>query len=103
MITSKKNSWKTREIEQTWTKTRKSNHTSEYNPESNVSVITKTTNPRVVIQSENFDKDSQWDLHKHMLLKFICLIVMCTIILITFFVSIKTFCMVKDLTQYIIK
>lgn len=103
MITSKKNSWKTRKTEQSWVEIRRNSRASEYNPESNVSVITKTTNPKIVIQSESFDKDGQWDLHKHTLLKFICLIIMYIIILITFFISIKTFDMVKDLTQYTIK
>lgn len=67
--------------------------------EAGVSVITKTTNPKVLIQSENFDKNPYAE---HQLLKFICMIVMCTIILITFFVSIKTYNLVQELSNHII-
>lgn len=67
--------------------------------ESEISVITKTTNPKVLIQSEAFSDNL---CTKHQLLRFICMIVMCMIILITFFVSIKTYNLVQELSNYII-
>ena len=103
MVTNKKTDWKTEKNRQSQTVIKKNSNTTEESPETNVSVITKTTNPRIVIQSENFNRDYQFGLHKHTLLKFICLIIMCVIILITFFISIETFDMVRDLTHYIIK
>lgn len=67
--------------------------------ETDVSVITKTTNPKVLIQSESLDNNI---CTKHQLLRFICMIVMCMIILLTFFVSIKTYGLVQELSNYII-
>ena len=72
--------------------------------ESNVSVITKNTNPKVVIQSENINDDgniSNQISDKHLFLKLICFIVMCTILLITFFLSLKTYNAVNELSDYI--
>lgn len=103
MVTNKKIGWKVEKNRQSQTEIKKNDNTTEDISETNVSVITKTTNPRIVVQSENLDKDHKLNLHEHTLLKFICLIIMCVIVLITFFISIKTFDMVKDLTHYIIK
>ena len=75
-------------------------------PESNVSVLTKTTNPKVVINSENF-KDNCNNLpcywKKHKLLKSICFIIICIIILMTFFLSLKTYNIVNELWYYIMQ
>lgn len=101
MISNNKSSWKTKKTTPKQVETTNSQTTQA--SDSSVSVITKTTNPKIVIQSENFDGNDQRISYKHTLLKFICSIVMCTIILITFFISIKTFDMVKDLAHYIIK
>lgn len=71
---------------------------------SNVSVITKTTAPKVIIQSENITNNE--DIvnkisNKHLLLKFICLVIMCIILLMTFFLSLKTYNAVNDLSEYV--
>ena len=76
-------------------------------PESNVSVLTKTTNPKVVINSENFKDDcndlSYHNWKKHKLLKSICFIIICIIILMTFFLSLKTYNIVNELWYYIMQ
>lgn len=75
-----------------------SSSTPNINTESNVSVITKTTNPRVVVQRESTNDMKNWlDYRRHNLIKFVCLIVMCVIILITFFLSLKTYNIVNSL------
>jgi Fe2+ transport system protein B len=71
---------------------------------SNVSVITKTTAPKVIIQSENITNNE--DIvnqisDKHLLLKFICFVIMCIILLMTFFLSLKTYNAVNDLSEYV--
>lgn len=75
-------------------------------PELNISVLTKTTNPKVVISSENF-KDNWNNLpccwKKHKLLKSICFIIICIIILMTFFLSLKTYNIVNELWYYIMQ
>ena len=69
---------------------------------SNVSVITKTTAPKVIIQSENVNRKQLDQINnKHLLLKLICFIIMCIILLITFFLSLKTYNSVNELTNYI--
>lgn len=78
--------------------------------EKEVSVITKTTKPQVVIQSEKIDELQKncmhdwtiWFRNKHQLIKFCCIIVVCIIILLTFFLSLKTYNMVKDLHNIIL-
>ena len=65
--------------------------------DENFSVITKTTRPKVVIQSENIENDCSI-CHNHKMIKFIFLIVICCIILITFFLSLKTYNMVNELS-----
>ena len=71
---------------------------------SNVSVITKTTSPKVVIQSENVSNNSHLlnEIHdKHLLLKLICFVIMCIILLMTFFLSLKTYHAVNELSDYV--
>lgn len=69
---------------------------------SNVSVITKTTTPKVIIQSENVNREQLDQINdKHLLLKLICFIIMCIILLMTFFLSLKTYNSVNELTNYI--
>ena len=72
--------------------------------QSNVSVITKTTTPKVVIQSENVSKNEELlneINYKHLLLKLVCFIIMCVILLMTFFLSLKTYNEVNELSDYI--
>lgn len=68
--------------------------------EDNFSVITKSTRPKVVIQSENIKEECSLH-HKHKMIKFIFLVVICCIILITFFLSLKTYNMVNELYLYL--
>lgn len=69
--------------------------------EANFSVITKTTKPKVVIQSENIKDNymSHYNVSNHKIIKQAFFVVMCIIILITFFLSLKTCNMVADLSQ----
>lgn len=72
--------------------------------ETNVSVFTKTTNPKVIVKSEKFKNDStssQRNLNTIILLKFLCFSIMCIIILMTFFLSLKTYDIVNELSKYI--
>jgi hypothetical protein len=71
---------------------------------SDFSVITKTTKPKVIVQSECVDNYNTSDLSlcNHKMVKFVCLIVMCIIILITFFLSLKTYNIVTELSNYIL-
>ena len=71
--------------------------------DANVSVFTKTTTPKVIIKSENIDSNNTFqniNRSKHKLLKFICSIIMCLIILMTFFLSLKTYDTVNELSKY---
>ncbi len=74
--------------------------------EPNVSVFTKTTNPKVVIKAENLknDHNNPWCKirNKHNMLMFFCLIIICVIILATFFLSLQTYNTVNRLAEYII-
>ena len=83
------------------TEKKHSNH-----PESNVSIFTKTTNPKVVIKSEslkNSNSISLWQKqNKYDMLIFFCFIIICIIILATFFLSLKTYNTVNELAEYII-
>lgn len=72
------------------------------NSDTNVSVFTKTTEPKVVIQSENVDISKvlkNQSICKHRLMKSICMITITVIILITFFLSLKTYNIVSELSQ----
>ena len=70
---------------------------------SNVSVITKTTTPKVVIQSENVNNNNLLNEinDKHLLLKLICFVIMCIILLMTFFLSLRTYNAVNELSDYV--
>lgn len=68
---------------------------------SNVSVITKTTTPKVVIQSENVNNNNKVLEDKHLLLKLVCFVIMCIILLMTFFLSLKTYNAVNELSDYV--
>lgn len=69
------------------------------NSDSDVSVFTRTTTPKVVIQSEKIDTPQIQNIHKHRIIKSICLIVIGIIILMTFFLSLKTYNNVNELYQ----
>ena len=70
------------------------------NPDTSVSVFTKTTNPKVVVQSEKINTlHNIQNIHKDRILKSICLIVMGIIILMTFFLSLKTYQTVNELYE----
>lgn len=86
-----------------------SSSTTENKPQdssdSTVSVFTRTNNPKVVIKSEKINDN--WDifywknLSKHKLIKFACIIIMSLIILMTFFLSFKTYNMINELSDYV--
>lgn len=71
--------------------------------DTNVSVFTRTTNPKVIIKSESVKDDwkdfscKNWN--KHKLIKFVCFVVICLIVLMTFFLSLKTYNTVNDLSN----
>lgn len=71
-------------------------------PDASVSVFTKTTNPKVIIESEHIKEEChcRWNRNKHKLLKFLCMMIMCIIVLITFFLSLKTYNTVSELAEY---
>lgn len=76
------------------------------NSEANVSVFTKTTNPKIIIKSENLKNNDNvflWQKqNKYNMLIFFCFIIMCIIILATFFLSLQTYNTVNKLAEYII-
>ena len=105
MVTEKKTSWKTSKI----TKNKISKKDSDFeivteknnNPDAKVSVFTKTTNPKVIIQSDKLaSSETNKNIHRHRILKSIYLIVMGIIVLITFFLSLKTYNIVNELYQF---
>ena len=68
------------------------------NLKTDVSVLTKTTSPKVIIQSDDIHSHTiNQNICKHKLLKSVCLIVFCVIILVMFFLSIKTYNLVNEL------
>lgn len=69
--------------------------------ESSVSVITKTTTPKVVIQSENVSSNEKTSYDRHLLLKLVCFVIMCVILLMTFFLSLKTYNTLNELSDYV--
>lgn len=74
--------------------------------ETNVSVFTKTTNPKIIVKSENVKNDydiSYQNWNKHKLLKFICGMILCIIILMTFFLSLRTYNIINELSYYIMQ
>lgn len=72
---------------------------------SNVSVFTKTNNPKVVIQAEKLNNNWNnfyWEnLNTHKLIKFTCIIIMCLIILMIFFLSLRTYNTINELSDYV--
>jgi hypothetical protein len=72
------------------------------NPETNVSVFTKTTNPKVIIKTESLENNYLCKIHdKHKVLRFLCFVIICIIILATFFLSLHTYNTVNELAKYI--
>ena len=71
------------------------------NSGTNVSVFTKTTNPNIVVLSEKMDNTHNYvqNTNRHRILKSACLIIMGIIILITFFLFLKTYNRVNELYQ----
>ena len=79
---------------------------SSKDEEATVSVFTKTNTPKVILKSEKLNKECDsicWtSLNKHTLIKFVCILIMCLIILITFFISLRTYNIVNELADYIL-
>ena len=75
----------------------------EHTSKNGVSVFTRTTSPKVVIQSENVNHNLLTpNLDKHQILKICCLIIMSIILLMTFFLSLRTYNAVNELSEYIL-
>ena len=72
------------------------------NSETGVSVFTKSTSPKLIIQSEKIDSpDIDQNISRHSILKSVCLIIMGVIILMTFFLSLRTYNNVIELSNYV--
>lgn len=71
------------------------------NSGAGVSVFTKTTSPKIILHSEklNIAKTNQKNIRMCRLLKSLCLIILGIIILMTFFLSLKTYHAVNELYQ----
>ena len=73
--------------------------------DNSVSVITKTTKPKVIIQSENINKAtsscSDFFECKNTFIVLICKIIMCVIVLIMFFLVLKIHNTVNELNELI--
>lgn len=92
-------------------KTRKSvnvksvNDSSRTNEDVNVSVITKSTKPKVIVNSEEIKDNEYINLKRNeqskviWMRKFLCSIIMWIIILITFFVSLKIYSITKEINE----
>lgn len=68
--------------------------------ETGVSVFTKTTNPKVVVQSEKVSDSVSFknqNICGHRFLKSICLIILAVILLVIFFLTIRTYNTVNEL------
>lgn len=74
--------------------------------ENGVSVITKTTKPKVVIQSEKIAEPKNCNYSdfckKYSIVEYLYLIIMWIIVLITLFISIKTYNTVNNLANFIL-
>ena len=74
--------------------------------ENDVSVFMKTTSPKVIVKSENLK--NEWDISlqkcncKHKTLMFLCSLILCIILLIMFFLTLKTYNTVNELSDYIL-
>lgn len=66
-------------------------------PESPITVITKTRTPKTIIQSEHINNELDIKFNPNNIIKYICLFIMCVIILITFFLSLKTYNILNNL------
>ena len=72
------------------------------NSDANVSVFTKTTSPKVVVQAEKMENfEFNQNIYRHKILLSACLIIMGIIILMTFFLALKTYNNVNELSDYI--
>ena len=72
------------------------------NSDANVSVFTKTTSPKVVVQAEKMESfEFNQNIYRHKILLYACLIIMGIIILMTFFLALKTYNNVNELSDYI--
>lgn len=70
--------------------------------ETGVSVFTKTTTPKVVVQSEKMQTlEIDQNICKHGIIKSACMIVIGIIILMTFFLALKTYNTVNELSEYV--
>ena len=97
--TTKKNHDKL--VEKNWIQNLAIQEKTENVKESHSSVITKSTKPKVVIQSENIENSCPCN--KDKTIKSMLLIVICIIILITFFISLKTYNMANEIYQYLLQ
>lgn len=100
-----KNSANKKNTKKSWTTKIISDKKQTNTPETNVSVFTKTTNPKVVIKTEKLENDWNGCLcknqNKHKIICFFCFIIICIIILATFFLSLQTYNIVNKLAEYI--
>lgn len=72
------------------------------NSDANVSVFTKTTSPKVVVQAEKMENfEFNQNIYRHKILLSACLVTMGIIILMTFFLALKTYNNVNELSDYI--
>ena len=97
--TTKKNHDKL--VEKDWIQNLAIQEKTENVNENHSSVITKSTKPKVVIQSENIENSCPPN--KNKTIKSMLLIVICIIILITFFISLKTYNMANEIYQYLLQ
>lgn len=71
--------------------------------EANVSVFTKNRNSKVIVWSENlnnnYDSLSYQNRNKHKFIKFLCVMIMCLIVLMTFFLSLSTYNTINKLSH----
>lgn len=101
----KKTSTTKKTSQKTWTSAVVTEKKHADSSEANVSVFTKTTNPKIIIESENLKNNNMFSLekqNKYNMLIFFCFIIMCIIILATFFLSLQTYDTVNKLAEYII-
>lgn len=115
MKTDKKSNWSSKKTrinnntkkQEIWSDKIKTKETMTNTSESDVSVFTKTTKPNLVIKSEKIRNNynncnsccQKQKIHK--ILYFICMIIICIIILMTFFLTLKTYNAVEELSEYI--
>lgn len=108
-MAARKTVWKTQKTKKSEVskKTQKETNFKTVSPskisnDSNVSVFTKTSNPKVIIQTDNINesvKQKNENINQINIIKNLCAIIICLIILITFFLSFKTYIMMNNLLQ----